>query len=87
MGRQANITRPAHPADEVAPLGKGNTHSKPIDALRATELGLPPRVHAMLEVRGKARPRSRSVVANFVVWLISMTGSTRSPPGRSTRRS
>ena len=41
MRRQANITRPAHPADEVAPLGKGNDHTKPLDAL-ATEMGLPP---------------------------------------------
>ena len=74
MRRQANITRPAHPADEVAPLGKGNDHTKPIDAL-ATEMGLPPGTMIQLHIRGKGPPtfkvgrRLFCRVADFYDWL------------------
>ena len=74
MRRHANITRPAHPADEAAPLGKGNDHTKPIDAL-AVEMGLPSGTMAALDARGKGPPtfkvgrRKFCRVADFYDWL------------------
>lgn len=74
MRRQARTTRPAPPADEVAPLGTGNNHTKPIDAL-AIEMGLPPGTMTHLNLAGKGPPtfkvgrRLFCRVADFYEWL------------------
>lgn len=49
------VTRSADPAADEVPLGKGNLHTAPLDAL-STGLGLPPGTMAALEARGKGPP-------------------------------
>jgi hypothetical protein len=74
MRRNANITRPVHPADEAAPLGKGNDHAKPVDAL-AVEMGLPPGTMSALDAHGKGPPtfkvgrRKFCRVSDFYEWI------------------